>query len=78
MKRKTTAKGAPKNRSDAIRAWVACWSELPQAQIQAWIERIPWHIKQIIALEGGNEYKEGRKKRPKRPQADDWLDEEVM
>ena len=29
--------------------------------IQAWIERIPWHIEQIIELEGGNEYKEGRK-----------------
>ena len=35
---------------------------MTQQQIQAWIERIPWHIQQIIQLEGGNEYKEGRKK----------------
>ena len=36
------------------------WDELPQKQIQQWIERIPYHISQIIELEGGNEYKEGR------------------
>jgi hypothetical protein len=63
MKRTTTKKGAPKSRSDAINRWEKCWREdLTQGQIQAWIERIPWHIEQIIALEGGNEYKEGRKK----------------
>ena len=62
MKRFTTKKGAPKNRGDAIKAWQACWKELKQQQIQAWIERIPWHIEQIIKLQGGNEYKEGRKK----------------
>jgi hypothetical protein len=62
MKRYTTKKGAPKNRQEAIRAWGNCWKELPQVQIQAWIERIPWHVQQIIQLEGGNEYKEGRKK----------------
>ena len=60
MKRYTTKKGAPKSRAEAIRAWEKCWRELPQDKIQAWIERIPIHIKQIIKLEGGNEYKEGR------------------
>ena len=35
---------------------------MPQSHIQAWIKRIPHHIKQVIALEGGNEYKEGRPK----------------
>jgi hypothetical protein len=61
MKRNTTKKGAPSNRADAIRKWEACWNELlPQEKIQAWIERIPRHIKEIIRLEGGNEYKEGR------------------
>ena len=34
---------------------------LPQSEIQAWIERIPRHIQEIIRLEGGNEYAEGRK-----------------
>ena len=62
MKRYTTKKGAPKSRQEAIRVWEQCWECLSQEQIQAWIERIPWHDEQIIQLEGGNEYKEGRKK----------------
>jgi transposase len=60
MKRRTTRKGAPKNRQEAINAWEDYWKELPQSAIQAWIERIPIHIQKIIELEGGNEYKEGR------------------
>ncbi|KAL6352059.1 hypothetical protein LRP88_14872 [Fusarium phalaenopsidis] len=60
LKRITTKKGAPKSRREAIRAWQAAWKELPQEKIQAWIERIPTHVKKIIELEGGNEYKEGR------------------
>ena len=55
MKRATTKKGAPKNRAEAIRAWEKQWDELPQSKIQAWIERIPLHIQEIIRLEGGNE-----------------------
>jgi transposase len=62
LKRYTTKKGAPKNRADAIKAWEKGWEELPQEAIQRWIERIPYHIQQIIQLEGGNEYKEGREK----------------
>jgi len=62
MKRQTTKKGAAKNRAEAIRKWQQCWDEIPQEQIQAWIERIPEHIQQVIKLEGGNEYKEGRAK----------------
>ena len=60
MKRKTTKKGAPKNRADAYTAWQAAWRELPQEKIQQWIERIPIHVRKVIELEGGNEYKEGR------------------
>jgi transposase len=60
MKRRTTRKGASKTRAEAIAAWEKCWQELEQAQIQAWIERIPIHIQKVIELEGGNEYKEGR------------------
>jgi hypothetical protein len=33
-----------------------------QEKIQAWIERIIAHIRDVIRLEGGNEYKEGRMK----------------
>ncbi|KAM5345573.1 hypothetical protein ACJ41O_005222 [Fusarium nematophilum] len=60
LKRATTKKGAPKTRAEAIRVWKAAWKEVPQEKIQAWIERIPTHVKKIISLEGGNEYKEGR------------------
>jgi len=63
MKRRTTKKGAPKNRKDAVLAWKRAWNDLEQTQIQAWIERIMVHIQQIIQLEGGNEYKEGRRTR---------------
>jgi len=50
MKRRTTRKGAPKNQKKAIRSWQQAWDELDQKQIQAWIERIPVHIQQIIEL----------------------------
>ena len=63
MKRETTKKGALKSRAEAIRVWEVCWNEkLTQERIQAWIERIVEHIQQVIKCEGGNEYKEGRKK----------------
>ena len=41
------------------KAWYQAWEDLPQEQIQQWIAAIPFHIKEIIRLEGGNEYKEG-------------------
>jgi len=44
MKRRTTKKGAPKSKKDAIRAWKQAWDDLEQTQIQAWIERIMVHI----------------------------------
>jgi hypothetical protein len=56
MKRATTKKGAPKNRAKAVESCTNCWNELPQEKIQAWIERIPTHIQEIITLDGGNEY----------------------
>jgi hypothetical protein len=34
--------------------------ERPQEEIQAWINQIPIHIKEVIKLKGGNLYKEGR------------------
>ena len=33
-----------------------------QEKIQAWIKRIMVHIEEVIRLEGGNEYQEGRSK----------------
>ena len=61
MKKTTTACDAPTTRAAMETAWIEAWSNLPQSEIQAWIERIPRHIQEIIRLEGGNEYAEGRK-----------------
>lgn len=44
MKRITTRKGAPQSRAEGIKVWKAAWREMPQEQIQAWIERIPRHV----------------------------------
>lgn len=62
LKRQTTKKGAPKSKKEAERVWKEAWDNLEQATIQSWIERIPFHIQEVIRLEGGNEYKEGRPK----------------
>jgi len=78
MKRATTKKGAPKSRDTAISIWQKTWQDLPQEKIQAWIERIPYHIQEIIKLEGGNEYKEGRRLDVNRTQhqhqQEPWID----
>ena len=34
--------------------------QMPQEHIQAWIIHIIKHVKEVIRLEGGNEYREGR------------------
>ena len=60
MKRETTKKGACRTRIEAERAWIKCWKDLSQKRIQAWIERMPRHITEVIRLRGGNEYLEGR------------------
>lgn len=62
LKRATTKKGAPKSKSQAELVWKQAWDDLEQSRIQRWIERIPHHIQEVIRLEGGNEYAEGRSK----------------
>ena len=59
MKRVTTRNGPLTTRVAAEKAWLQAWNDLEQWRIQRWIERIPHHIKEVIKLEGGNEYKEG-------------------
>jgi hypothetical protein len=60
MKKRTTSRGAPETKQALQDAWYKAWDDLPQERIQAWIERIPRHIQEVIRLEGGNEYIEGR------------------
>ncbi|MCJ1359801.1 MAG: hypothetical protein MMC33_009804, partial [Icmadophila ericetorum] len=59
-KRETTCRGEPQNRIIATKIWTIAWKKLGQKRIQEWIERIPRQIQQVIALNGGNEYREGR------------------
>jgi hypothetical protein len=59
MKRKTTARGAATQKGKMEKEWIKAWKDLPQKDIQKWIEAIPRHIEQVCLLEGGNEYKEG-------------------
>ncbi|KAF8416770.1 hypothetical protein EV426DRAFT_706748 [Tirmania nivea] len=47
------------SRKAAEQAWKNAWRDLEQWRIQRWIERIPYHIQEVIRLEGGNEYSEG-------------------
>jgi hypothetical protein len=61
LKRRTTQQGAPSTRAAMKQRWYKAWKDLPQEQIQKWIEAIPHHIQEIIRCEGGNEYQEGRK-----------------
>ncbi len=62
MKRATTLKGPISSKEKLQEAWVQRWKDFKQEKIQAWIERIIEHVPKVIALDGGNEYKEGRLK----------------
>ena len=60
IKRKTTEKGCPTGKKQMKAKWINCWDEMPQSKIQDWVERIYKYVQEVILLEGGNEYKEGR------------------
>ena len=62
MKMEATKYGALTSNKKLQAAWIKCSENMAQEVIQAWIERIIDHIKDVIRLEGGNEYKEGRLK----------------
>jgi hypothetical protein len=66
LKRRTTRKGAPKSGKEAEAVWRKEWQDFEQSRLQAFVERIPWHIQQVIRCKGGNEYIEGRDKRAAR------------
>ena len=66
MKKRTISQEALSNKRELETAWIKAWEDLPQSQIQAWIEQIPRHIEEVIRLEGGNEYIEGHTGKDKR------------
>lgn len=73
MKRRTTVRGVTTIRHVMEQRWLNAWHKLPQKKIQAWIERIPRHIEEIIRIEGDNTYKEGRTGKETR----DWKAEDT-
>jgi hypothetical protein len=56
MKREISKKGPSTNKDQLRKDWIKCWNDMPQEKIQAWIERIPVHIKEINACDGNNLY----------------------
>ncbi len=56
LKKETTKNGPPRTREEEKERWKKTWKELPMAMIRRWVERISEAIKEIIALNGGNEY----------------------
>ena len=67
LKRVTIKRGPLTSRAAAEKAWLGAWQDLKQWRIQQWIERIPRHIKKIIELKGGNDYREGAEEQQRRP-----------
>jgi hypothetical protein len=67
IKKDTTKHGAATSKVQIKKDWEECWKAIPQEKLQAWIERVPIHIKEVIRLEGGNEYNESKPKRKRNP-----------
>ena len=59
LKRVITKRGAPASRIAAEEVWIRAWKDLEQKRIQTWIQQIMRHVKKIIELEDGNDYREG-------------------
>jgi len=62
MKIETSKQGAPTSRKEALYRWRKAWKNLPQEKIQQWILRLQHHIKEVIRLDGDNNYEESCKK----------------
>ena len=62
MKMEATKYGALTSNKKLQAAWIKCSENMAQEVIQAWIERIPKHIQEVISQKGNNLYKEGHKK----------------
>jgi hypothetical protein len=51
-KARFTSKTGKKTTMEMEKAWYKAGEDLPQTSIQAWIERIPRHVQEIIRLKG--------------------------
>ena len=61
MKRRTSLHKDFESRPQLRKIWIDTWKELEQWRIQRWVRRIIRHIREVIRLEGGNDYREGGK-----------------
>jgi hypothetical protein len=62
IKREMTKRGPIISEKVLREAWIKCWKELSQERIQAWIERVYYHVQEVINCDGDNLYEEGHKK----------------
>ena len=60
--RQTTKKSILNIKKEAEEAWKKFF---PQERLQGYVDRIRWHVEQVIKCEGGNEYIEGLRSREK-------------
>lgn len=61
IKRHTTRRGAPSEGEELKNAWIHySKNDLSMNRIRSWIERMSQHIKEVIRLKGGDEYREGK------------------
>ena len=67
MKRETTKHGAASSEKQRRQDWIDCWAKMPQKKIREWIEAIPVYIKEVIKVNRGNKYKEGRGNQKRNP-----------
>ena len=62
MKRETTKKGGGTSKKQMKIDWINCQDNMPAEKRHVQVKRVYYHVKEVIRLEGGNEYKEGRLK----------------
>ena len=64
LKRTITKKGPPAKKLVTEQFWTKVWKDLEPKIIQNWIKHIPTYIQEILKIDEGNEYQEGREKPP--------------
>ena len=60
LKRKTTWNSPAVSRKNMTINWKKEWGYLSLPQVRKWIEGVHSNIQEVLRLEGGNEYREGR------------------
>lgn len=64
MKKRISKKVYQKTAKVLMKRWPEEWKNLEQEKLQRYVERLPGHIRWVIRLAGGNEYKEGTEPPP--------------